>query len=259
MLTELERCWRVFGTGLSFFLFGLGGLFLRIIVFPAIKILIWEIEMRIWLSRQVIRYSFLFFLWIMRSLGVLRFTITGLERLNRQGLLIVSNHPTLIDTIFLIALTKSANCIVKSSLWKNPFTFGPLHAAGYLKNDNSEELVTGSITSLKKGDNLIIFPEGTRTPDDGIVRLKRGAAHIAVRGKRNITPVTIRCTPQTLGKNTKWWQIPPKWAHFQIDVGEDVDISTFIERTPNEVLAARSLTRYLQEYFNKGNRNHAFA
>lgn len=259
MLNKFDHCWRIFATGLSFALFGIGGLLLRIVVFPLIRLLIFEISLRIWFSRQVIRYAFLAFIWIMRSLGVLRFTITGLERLNRKGLLIVANHPTLIDTVFLIALTKSANCIVKSSLWNNPFTFGPVSSAGYLKNDDSVHLIDESIGSLKRGDNLIVFPEGTRTSEDGIVRLKRGFANIAIRGRRNITPVIIRCNPATLGKNTKWWQIPSRWVHFQIDIQEDLDISPFIEQTSNEVLAVRSLTHHLQDYFNKGNQNHALA
>ena len=62
MLNKLGRCWRIFGTGLSFALFGLGGLLLRILIFPLLKILIWEIGLRIWLSRQVIRFSFILFI-----------------------------------------------------------------------------------------------------------------------------------------------------------------------------------------------------
>jgi 1-acyl-sn-glycerol-3-phosphate acyltransferase len=62
--------------------------------------------------------------------------------------------------------------------------------------------------------DLIIFPEGTRTPADGLIRLKRGAAHIAIRGGRNVTPVVICCTPPTLSKSDKWWRMPARPMQF---------------------------------------------
>lgn len=48
--------------------------------------------------------------------------------LERQGLLILANHPTLIDTVFLMAFVKHADCIVNNNLWRNPFTGGPVRS-----------------------------------------------------------------------------------------------------------------------------------
>ena len=261
MPNDLGRCWRIFGTGLSFALFGAGGLLLRIFVFPVINLLVRDRKKCIRVSRQVIRVSFFFFIWIMSSLRVLRYSVSGIERLDRNGLLIVANHPTLIDTIFLIAFTRHADCIVKSELWRNPFTRGPIHAASYINNEDSNALIDNCIASLEGGSNLIIFPEGTRTSDDGVIRLKRGAANIAVRGRRNITPVIINCSPPTLGKNTKWWQVPKHWAHFQIEVKEDIDVTAFVEKSTTETLAVRRLTNHMENYFNQEHRreNHGFA
>ncbi|WP_245395071.1 hypothetical protein [methane-oxidizing endosymbiont of Gigantopelta aegis] len=42
------------------------------------------------------------------------------DKLNRPGQLIVANHPTLIDIVFLISRIPYACCIVKDSLWHNP-------------------------------------------------------------------------------------------------------------------------------------------
>ena len=259
MINRIERCWRIFGTGLSFVLFGTGGLLLRILVFPFLNLFVRNAEKRSLVSRQIIRSSFILFIWIMRTLGVLRYSIMGAERLDRSGLLIIANHPTLIDTIFLMSITHNADCIIKSSLWRNPFTHGPVHAAGYIRNDDGAELIDDCIAALNKGSNLIIFPEGTRTPDDGVVRIKRGATNIAVRGKRNITPVVIHCTPKTLGKNMKWWRVPEKRVHFTIEVKEDIDISAFIGQDTNEVMAVRRLTDYIENFFNEENSNYGLA
>ncbi|HEY8099951.1 MAG TPA: lysophospholipid acyltransferase family protein [Burkholderiaceae bacterium] len=259
MFDRPERFCRICTTGLSFAVFGLGGLVLRVMVFPLINIFIWERQMRVKWARHIIRLSFRGFIELMRVLGVLSYEMTGLERLERHGLLILANHPTLLDTVFLMAIVKQADCVVKGKLWDNPFTHGPVSAAGYINNETSTGLVEDCISSLRKGGNLIIFPEGTRTPHHGEITLKRGAANIAVRGKCNVTPIAIRCSPPTLRKGDKWWHVPHRRMHFTITVHDDIEVDSFIEKSGNAVLAARRLTDYLQNYFTKENQRHAVA
>ena len=171
----------------------------------------------------------------------------------------MANHPTLIDTVFLMAFVKRADCIVKSALWRNPFTHGPVRAAGYVSNDSGVGLVEDCIKSLRSGSNLIIFPEGTRTPSDGSITLKRGAANIAIRGNFKVTPISIHCMPLMLGKGVNWWKVPPRRSHFRIEVQEDIDVQPFIAKAGSEVLAARHLTDHLQDYFIKENKRDAVA
>lgn len=253
----LGRGWRIVATGISFSLFGLGGLVLRLCVFPLLSLCIREPETRKQAARATVSASFRAFVGIMKSLGVLRYQITGQERLQRRGQLILANHPTLIDTVFLIALVPNADCIVKGALWNNPFTRGPVRAAGYICNDRGPELVDDCIASLRAGGNLIIFPEGTRSPPGSAAPLKRGAANIAVRGARAVTPVVIHCDPPTLGKGNKWWQVPARRPHFRIDVRDDIAADTFCRDQPSEVVAARRLTDHLQQFFMKESQQHA--
>lgn len=251
MRKRLNYFWRLFATGLSFSIFGIGGLFLMIIFSP-VCLVIRDTSLKTMTCRRIISRSFRFFIQIMRYLGVLQYTLTGIEQFNRKGMLIVANHPTLLDIVFLIAFIPKTNCVVKSSLWKNPFMLGPLYAAGYIKNSNSSSLLEECIESLRSGQNVIIFPEGTRTPPDGIIKIKRGAANLAVRGRINILPVRISCVPRTLGNDTRWWQIPSEPAYIRIDVQKDIFVEPFIDNAPNEVLAVRRLNRYLQDYLNRG-------
>jgi len=257
MLERLSLYWRVLATGFSFLMFGIGGLLLRVLVFPLLNLFVWKRPQRVTLARAVIRWTFRAFVALMRGLGVLRYEIVGLQRLERGGLLILANHPTLIDTVFLMAFVKRADCIVKGRLWNNPFTRGPVQAAGYINNDSGVDLVADCIASLQNGNNLIIFPEGTRTPSGGAISLKRGAANIAVRGARDVTPVVIRCEPITLGKGEKWWRVPCRKASFRIEVRDDIGIDSFITDNSNESMAARRLTDYLQSYFTEEVRRHA--
>jgi 1-acyl-sn-glycerol-3-phosphate acyltransferase len=257
MLERICLGWRVLATGLSFLLFGLGGLLLRALVFPLLSLCILDRGVRVRAARATVRLSFRLFVGIMRVLGVLRYEVRGLEKLEREGQLILANHPTLIDTVFLMAFVRNADCIVKSGLWNNPFTGGPVRAAGYVRNDSGTQLVEDCIVSLRAGSNLIIFPEGTRTPRGGAMELKRGAANIAVRGARAVTPVLISCEPLTLGKGDKWWRVPPRQARFRIEVMDDIAPERFTGPDVPDVVAARRLTEYLQHYFMNEGQQHA--
>jgi 1-acyl-sn-glycerol-3-phosphate acyltransferase len=202
------------------------------------------------LARNLIRLTFRGIVRSMCAFGVFQYETTGLPRLERRGLLILANHPTLIDIVFLMAFVPQADCIVKAGLWRNPFTRATVRAAGYIRNDDDGvRVIDDCVASLRDGGNLIIFPEGTRTTAGGSGNLKRGAAHIAVRAKCKVTPVLIHCAPPMLVKGKKWWRLPDCSSRFSIDVKEDLDIGPFIAGVDSEVLAARRLTAYLQRYF----------
>jgi 1-acyl-sn-glycerol-3-phosphate acyltransferase len=256
MLNGLYRCWRVFGTGLSFLAVGIGGVF----VFPVLNAVVRDPLRRRMLARNLIRLTFRGIARSMCAFGVFHYETTGLQRLERRGLLILANHPTLIDIVFLMAFVPQADCIVKARLWRNPFTRATVRAAGYIRNDDDGvRVVEDCVASLRDGGNLIIFPEGTRTTAAGSIHLKRGAAHIAVRARCNVTPVLIRCAPPMLVKGNKWWRLPDRSSRFSIDVKEDLDIRPFIFAADSEVLAARRLTAYLQGYFVEGTHARAAA
>lgn len=248
MLERLNHGWRIVATGLGFLSFGLGGMALWLLVFPLLALLVRDRARRSRLARSIIRHSFAGHIELMRVLGVLTYEIQGIERLQRSGLLVLANHPTLMDVVFLVSLIPDADCVVKSRLARNPFTRGPIQATGYICNDSGAGLVEDCIRTVRSGRNLLIFPEGTRTPLVGAGRLQRGAANIAVRGVLDITPVTIRCQPPTLSKGQKWYRIPSRRFHVSIDVGEDLPIAPFLVDF-NEAMASRRLTEYLTTYF----------
>ena len=257
MIGAINRYWRIIGTGVSFLTFGVGGLVLGVAVFPVLGLVVQEQERRQRVARAVIRSLFQIYIDLMRTLGVLRYDVVGLERLERQGLLIIANHPTLIDTVFLMAFVKNADCVVNSALWSNPFTRGTVRTAGWVRDDSGPEMLEACIRSLTAGGNLVIFPQGTRTSQASEIHLKRGAANIAVRGARNVTPVFIRCSPPTLMKGSKWWQVPKRRAEFTIEVGQDIEVGPFLARAGDETIIARQFNAHLEQYFSKEVGAHA--
>lgn len=255
MAKRLDHAWRVFATGLSFAAFGVGGLLLRVFAFPPLQWFVRDPRRRRCIARRWVQRSFAMHIELMRRLGVLTYEIHGRERLQRDGLLVLANHPTLIDVVFLVSLLPNADCVVKSAVARNLFMRGPVRACGYIANDDGAGLVEDCIAAVRAGGDLVIFPEGTRTVPGQPLRLQRGAAYIAVRGGLDVTPVRISCTPPTLTKGQKWYCVPERRFHVKIEVGGDMPVQPFLgehDDAPGwENLAARRLTEHLAGYFSE--------
>lgn len=250
MREHLNYLQRLVATGFSFAVFGLGGFFLRVMIFPLVAIRYREPLARRHHSRLIISATFRWFVNMMRALGILTYEIVGHEKLGRPGQLIIPNHPSLIDVVFLIAFIHDANCVVKGALKRNPFTRGPITAAQYVDNDTTAEMIEASCNALSEGQTLIIFPEGTRTPPQGGLTFHRGAANIALRAARKLTPVVIRVEPTTLTKAEPWYRIPNRRFHFSMTVRDDIPLDDF--RAEGEIpQASRKLNAFLLTFFNR--------
>lgn len=239
--------WRLFATGMAFALFGLGGLLLRLVVFPLLLRggNAHEHRKR---ARTTIGWTFRCFIRFMVRAGILTIDFRGAEKLGRPGQLIIANHPSLLDVVFLIGHVADANCIVKHSLVRNAFTRGPIHSAGYISNNESLDMLDQAARILQDGQTLIIFPEGSRTPPNSGPRFHRGACAIALRGADVITPVVIRMNPRSLTKGEPWYRIPARRMRYSIHVGADIALSEWRSQAPFPV-AGRRLNEYLHSYF----------
>lgn len=244
----LDRCWRLFGTGLSFAVFGVGGMLLSVFVFPLMMLLPGNKMTRHRRVRRVISFAFRGFLRLMEGLRVLDLDLADLEVLkNERGVVVAANHPTLIDVILLLAHIESGNCVVKHALWKNPFLGGVVRAAGYIPNIDQGFVLSECERVLDDGQVLVVFPEGTRTRPDQPLKLKRGAAAIAVRAGAAIRLVHIRCDPPTLAKHEPWYRIPADRPRFSLRVGTRLSSREFMSDGTSHSLAARRLTTVLEE------------
>jgi len=249
MLVIIKYYWRWLATVFSFFIFGVGGILLPIIALPILYCIPVTALVREGKAQTVIHHAFRFYIEMMRQIGILSYELEGKSKLDHAQL-ILANHPSLIDVVFLIALVPNANCVVKGRLAKNIFTRGPIRTAGYIINDNNEHVIEMARQAFLKGHALIVFPEGTRSTPEQKLTLKRGAANIAIRAKAEITTVLIECKPTTLTKSDHWYQIPKTKVHFKIQVKDKIDVRPYLaEDSPS--VAARKLTTDLTDYFNK--------
>lgn len=240
--------WRLLATAISFTSFGIGGVLLWLVVFPLLSLWPGSRDTKVARSQRMVHFSFYTFIGLMHRLGVMTYQIDGLEKLNRPGQLVIANHPTLVDVVFLLSRIKQAFCIVKASLWRNPAMRGPILNAGYISNADSEAMIAECAACLRAGGSLLIFPEGTRSVPGQAYHFQRGAAAIALQANAIVTPVTLICTPSTLTKGLPWYQIPARRFHLQMHVGDDIKLDEFMALQPRSI-AVRHLTRHFQDYF----------
>ena len=218
---------RLVGTGLWFVVFGLVTFVLGFVVLPVIRLVTPDRRRRKLRSRAVLGAGMRSFIHGVSDLRLIEYEFIGREKLGQPGQLIVANHPTLIDVCFLLGFAPTAGCIVKAGHFANLITRGAVVGAGYIPNAPTEDMIHAAEAALREGETLLMFPEGTRTVPGKPLLMQRGAANVALRAARVLTPVFISCEPPTLSKNLPWYRIPPRRPKWTLRVGEDIDLAAY--------------------------------
>jgi 1-acyl-sn-glycerol-3-phosphate acyltransferase len=256
MFSQLTRPWRILGYGYAFAVLGLGGLFMASTIFPVIGWVTPDPILRQRRVQTIIQGAFRLYLFSLRALRVIAVDIAGAEQLrNLRGAIIVANHPTLLDVVMLMSITPRAQCVVKYQLWNSFFLRSVVRGARYIRNDlDALALVANCVDELRAGNNLIIFPEGTRTVPGKPIQFRRGVANIATLAPANIQLVTITCSPSTLTKGEPWYRVPATKPRFGLTVGRTLDIKEYLD-IPFRPLAARKLKTFLERCYTDASAN----
>lgn len=247
MISVIDRGWRLCATALSFALFGAGGVLLACTVFPVFNLLIRDPDRRARLAQGAVHAIWRAYVKTMRLLGVLSYETHGAELLRQErGAIVVANHPSLLDIVFIMSLMQRTQCVIKEGVWRNPFMRGVVKATNYIPNLNDPtRLVTDCANALKAGANLVIFPEGSRTRPGRKRVYQRGFAYIALEAGAPVRLVTLECDPPTLLKGEPWYKVPPRRPHWVIRVHERIDVrEQFSHEQPS--LAARRLCAHVE-------------
>lgn len=243
-MRKLNYVWRLFVTGYCFTMFGLGGCFLGLIWFPTLALVTHDEQILRYRIRRSIQLCFKLFFWVLHNARLFEFSVVNAHKLlEDRGTIIVANHPSLIDVVALMSITPHVSCIVKKDLFHNPFLRWVVRGAGYVPNDESERILDLCKEALDRGDNIIIFPEGTRTVPGKPLNLKRGAAQIAFRLGAPVRMVRILVNPITLTKGEPWYSIPERRAQFYIEVLNIISTQEMAAEGLVPSVAARRITR----------------
>jgi len=231
---------------LLFAVFGLSGAALGGAVF-AVRVLgrpARTAQTRRWIQVLLLRFSHL-----LQLSGVVKIDCDLVSP--PPGTLIIANHPGLLDAPLLLGRLPGVVPIVKRSLLRNPFVAPAIYAADYVTNDDGYQMVAECARRLRAGESVLVFPEGTRTPANGSVRLRRGAAQIAVRARCPILPITIRISVPVLRKADSSWCAPAEQPVFRITALPMTAARRYIATGCSEAIAARRLTQHLQHLYDE--------
>jgi 1-acyl-sn-glycerol-3-phosphate acyltransferase len=233
---------------LSFFVFGLGTLVLVLGVYPVMKCCLHPRERFRQSARSATSAALRFFTRLMERCGVVRVRADPEAFRHLASKIIIANHPSLLDVVILLSLVPRGDCIVRGSL--NRTLVRGIIRQLYIPNSlNFEDLMAACVDSLNRGNNLIFFPEGTRTPRFGRVPFKKGAYRLALRSGRGIIPVYIGGNDKYgLGKGDPWRAVNPQGPYlYDIRVGTELDPGAYRDLPP--LLALRRLAAEGDRFF----------
>jgi len=175
-------------------------------------------------------YLFLSPLWKIR--------IEGKENFHGQKVyVIISNHQSMLDIVVIQNLYRHFSWVSKAENFGYPFLGWLMKISGDIKleRDNPQsfaKLVRNCSRKLSSGNSIIIFPEGTRTPDGEIKRFKEGAFRIAQLSKMPILPIVIDGTREVLPKTGILMKASSK---FRIRVLNEIPYELFKDETPRKI------------------------
>jgi 1-acyl-sn-glycerol-3-phosphate acyltransferase len=212
---HLARLARILFTGSAFFVFWWGGAFLTWVVLPIIRLRHRRDPsgaMR--RCRQLLNRSLRLHADYMRFFRLIEFDSRAVERQLPSGAFVmVANHPSLIDTVLLLSTYPTLYCVVKGSVMRSSFVGSMLRYCNHIDAGDGDpvsgaSVVQGAIERLRSGDPVLIFPEGTRSPENGLGPFKKGAFAIAQAANVPVIPIRIQCQPRGLMRGQKWYQVP---------------------------------------------------
>ncbi len=180
---------------------------------------------------------------------MMRIDATSLDALRDEpGLIVVANHPTMLDALLLIAHLPRSACIMKASLMKNVFLGAGARLARYIRNDSARTMVRLAVDDLRAGGQLVIFPEGTRTTRSPVNPFRAGVTLIAKRAQAPIQTVFIETDSPYLGKGWPIWRVPPLPIRFRLRLGE-----RFVPAEDSDAMLAT-----LEQYFRQATPQRPF-
>ncbi|MFZ3116740.1 MAG: lysophospholipid acyltransferase family protein [Variovorax sp.] len=173
------------------------------------------------LGRRVIAGAYRLFWGVASVTGMMRIDARCLDALrDERGLIIVANHPTMLDALLLVSRLPRSACIMKAGLMKNVFLGAGARLAHYIRNDAAHTMVRLAVQDLRRGGQLVIFPEGTRTVTPPLNAFRPGVTLIAKLAQAPIQTVFIDTDSPYLGKGWPLWRVPPLPLVFTLRLGE---------------------------------------
>jgi 1-acyl-sn-glycerol-3-phosphate acyltransferase len=156
--------------------------------------------------------------------------VEGMERLNGKGpYIFMSNHQGYYDIFTLVShLPYQFKWLAKKELFSVPFLGWTMAAVGYISIDrggtrDTVEAMNEAARKIRDGMSVVIFPEGSRSPDGSIQPFKKGGFTLAIKSKVPIVPIAISGSGDIMPKNR--WTVAA--GEIRMFVGPPIEIQQY--------------------------------
>jgi 1-acyl-sn-glycerol-3-phosphate acyltransferase len=172
--------------------------------------------------------------------GGIRVKVTGREHVPAgTSCIFISNHVSNLDPPVLIpVLPGQCSVLLKKSLMRIPILGTAMRMAKFVpvergsRRDAAQASVAAAAAALKSGLNILIFAEGTRSPDGRLAAFKRGPFYLAMETGAPVVPIAISGTQTMMRKGSM--AVTPGTA--KVEFLEAIDPAAFATR--DELMAA---------------------
>ena len=238
----MNRCIRIVQSLLDYFnLIGLGALLLAATL-AALPLLLAPRQLR----QPVVQFGISAVCWLLlASLSACRlmyFDLRALDQLNqRRRMLLVPNHPSLIDAFLVLSRIPRAICLMKASISTNIFLGAGAHLAGYVSNRDPHGMFRAAIDAVERGNLLMVFPEGTRTTRQPVSPMLGSVGLIARKAGAPLQTILITTNSPYLSKGWKIWRPPQFPVYYRAELGRCIEAEATASAT------AASLQQYFEQ------------
>lgn len=143
-------------------------------------------------------------------IGLWRGQIVGLEHVPKTGgFILVANHVSYLDPPFLGSfIPRAIFYFARDTLFRPGFMrwlLGALHCIPIRRDAKSDvSAIKNFFKILDSGEGIVMFPEGTRSPDGRLQPVRNGIGMLACRSQVPVVPAYIDGTFEALGRSMKW-------------------------------------------------------
>jgi 1-acyl-sn-glycerol-3-phosphate acyltransferase len=125
------------------------------------------------------------------------------------GLIIAANHQTYVDPFWIsLAIERPIRYLAWSEAFKNPLLGKPMELLGawpLVVERGNPTAYRRSLKWLRNGGAVMIFPEGSRATESGVMgKFKSGAARLALEADVPVLPVTLRGGNHIWPRGQRW-------------------------------------------------------
>lgn len=192
--------------------------------------------------KQSVVVKFLFYRLVRLSARIVSVFLFDLRCYGREntgidgGALILSTHQSHFDPVLIgVTFNERLNYLARRTLFDHWLLALVIRLLDAIELDRDRSGLAGlkeTMKRLKRGEKVLIFPEGTRTSDGQIGKLKPGFLSVARRSKVPLIPVAITGAYEALPRGAVW----PLRFPLGVAVGRAIDVQQILELNDEQLL-----------------------